>query len=313
MNSTEKAQAQEEEFEIIEGDEPNEEAEQQQQDSDDNQEEDARLSDDRDHDEEARREAKRNERKRRKENQRYARDKTKEEMQWLIEQNRILQGRLEAVESHAFTAQKGSLEQSYQQAAYSVSQAEQALAKAIELGDGARVPELLRQRDQAMAKVYEVNRARQGLEAAPQQAKPQTSSVVEMKARQWAEDNSWFKASGSDTDSEVVRAIDAALTKEGLNPASDAYWDELDNRISKYLPHRFAEEEDSGYSQPKGGRKGPPVGGGREMSAPGSKKVYVSAERVQAMKDAGYWDDPVMRQRMLKRYSEVDRELKSAR
>jgi len=49
------------------------------------------------------------------------------------------------------------------------------------------------------------------------------------------------------------------------------------------------------------------------MSAPGSKKVYVSAERVQAMKDAGYWDDPVMRQRMLKRYAEVDRELKSAR
>jgi hypothetical protein len=98
-----------------------------------------------------------------------------------------------------------------------------------------------------------------------------------------------------------------------MDPSSDAYWDELDNRLSKYLPHRFAEEEDSGYSQPKGGRRGPPVGGGREMSAPGSKKVYVSAERVQAMKDAGYWDDPVLRQRMLKRYAEVDRELKSAR
>jgi hypothetical protein len=311
MNSTEKAQAQEEEFEIIEGDAPSEEVEQQQVDNDD--QEDERLSDTNNEEEEARREAKRNERRRRKENQRYARDKTKEEMQWLIEQNRILQGRLEAVESHAFTAQKGTLEQNYQQASYAVSQAEQALAKAIELGDGARVPELLRQRDQAMAKVYEVNRARQGLEAAPQQARPQAPSMVEMKARQWAADNSWFKADGSDTDSEVVRAIDAALTKEGLDPTSDAYWDELDNRISKYLPHRFAEEEDSGYSQSKGGRKGPPVGGGREMSAPGSKKVYVSAERVQAMKEAGYWDDPVLRQRMLKRYAETDRELKSAR
>jgi hypothetical protein len=134
-----------------------------------------------------------------------------------------------------------------------------------------------------------------------------------MKARQWAADNAWFNPNGKDNDSEVVKAIDAALAREGIDPSSDAYWDELDNRLSKYLPHRFAEEEDSGYSQPKGGRRGPPVGGGREMSAPGSKKVYVSAERVNAMKEAGYWDDPVMRQRMLKRYAEADRELKSAR
>jgi len=49
------------------------------------------------------------------------------------------------------------------------------------------------------------------------------------------------------------------------------------------------------------------------MSAPGSKKVFVSAERIQAMREAGYWDDPVLRQRMLKRYQETDRELKSAR
>jgi hypothetical protein len=118
MNSTEKAQAQEEEFEIIEGEAPSEELEQQQVDNDD--QEDERLSDTNNEEEEARREAKRNERKRRKENQRYARDKTKEEMQWLIEQNRVLQSRLEAVESHAFTAQKGTLEQNYQQAAYSV-------------------------------------------------------------------------------------------------------------------------------------------------------------------------------------------------
>jgi hypothetical protein len=305
MNSTEKAEMQEEEFEIIEGDEP---VEEQQED----QEDDARLSDDRNDEEEARREAKRQERKRRKENQRYARDKTKEEMQWLMEQNRALQQRLEAVETHAISAQKGSLDQNYNQALYGVQAAEQALAKAIEIGDGSRVPELLRQRDQALARAAEINRTKQNFDQPRQQA-PASNGVVEMKARQWAADNSWFNPNGKDSDSEVVKAIDAALAREGIDPSSDAYWDELDNRLSKYLPHRFAEEEDSGYSQPKGGRRGPPVGGGREMSAPGSKKVYVSAERVQAMKDAGYWDDPVLRQRMLKRYAEVDRELKSAR
>jgi hypothetical protein len=303
MNSTEKAEMQEEEIEIIEGDEPIEEQQE---------EEDVRLSDDRNEEEEARREAKRQDRRRRKESQRYARDKTKEEMQWLIEQNQQLQRRLEAVETHAISAQKGSLDQNYNQALYGVQAAEQALAKAIEIGDGSRVPELLRQRDQALARAAEINRTKQTFDQPRQQA-PANGGVVEMKARQWAADNAWFNPNGKDNDSEVVKAIDAALAREGIDPSSDAYWDELDNRLSKYLPHRFAEEEDSGYSQPKGGRRGPPVGGGREMSAPGSKKVYVSAERVNAMKEAGYWDDPVMRQRMLKRYAEADRELKSAR
>ncbi len=306
MNSTEKAEMQEEEIEIIEGEEPVEEQSQEQE-----EQEDERLSEELSADDEARREAKRAERRRRKENQRYARDKTKEELQYLIEQNRLLQQRLEAVETHAMTAQKGTLDQNYQQALYGVQAAEQALAKAIEIGDGTRVPELLRQRDQALAKAAEINRMKAGFDnPAPRQTAP---SVVDMKARQWASDNPWFRPDGKDSDSEVVRAIDATLTREGLDPTTDAYWDELDNRLSKYLPHRFAEEEDSGYSQPRQGRRGPPVGGGREISAPGSKKVYVSAERVQAMKDAGYWDDPVMRQRMLKRYAEVDRELKSAR
>jgi hypothetical protein len=305
MTNTEKAEMQEEEIEIIEGEEPVE------VEQDDN-EEDVRLSEDRNEEEDARREAKRNERKRRKENQRYARDKTKEEMQWLIEQNNALMQRLEAVENHAVSAQKGNLDQNYTQALYGVQAAEQALARAIEIGDGAKVPELLRQRDQAMARATEINRVKQSFDQPRQQA-PASNGIVEMKARQWAADNSWFNPTGKDSDSEVVKTIDAALAREGIDPSSDAYWDELDNRLSKYLPHRFAEEEDSGYSQPKSGRRGPPVGGGREMSAPGSKKVYVSAERVNAMKEAGYWDDPVLRQRMLKRYAETDRELKSAR
>ncbi len=117
MNSTEKAEMQEEEIEIIEGNEPVEEEGQQE-------EEDVRLSDDRNEEEEARREAKRQDRRRRKESQRYARDKTKEEMQWLIEQNQQLQRRLEAVETHAISAQKGSLDQNYNQALYGVQAAE---------------------------------------------------------------------------------------------------------------------------------------------------------------------------------------------
>jgi hypothetical protein len=304
MNSTEKAEMQEDEhLEVVE---VPEEAD----DHDENDAEDERLSESRNEEEQEKREARRNERKRRRETQRFARDKSKEELQWLMEQNKALQQRLEAVENHALAAQKGSLDQNYNSALNSVRAAEQALAKAIEVGDGNRVPELLRQRDQAMAQATELNRMKnQFSNTAPAQ-----NSVVKERAEEWAEKNRWFNANSNDPDSAAAKAIDAGLIAEGFDPSTRRYWKELDRRISDRLPHRFADDEDSDYNPPeRSGRRGPPVSGSREISSPGSRKVYLSPERVQAMKDAGYWDDPVLRQRMLKRYQETDRELKSAR
>ena len=304
MNSTEKAEIQEEER--LEAVEVPEEAD----DHEENDAEDERLSDSRNEEESEKREARRNERKRRRETQRFARDKSKEELQWLMEQNKALQQRLEAVESHALAAQKGSLDQNYNSALNSVRAAEQALAKAIEVGDGNRVPELLRQRDQAMAQATELNRMKnQFSNQAPAQ-----NSIVKERAEEWAEKNRWFNANSNDPDSAAAKAIDAGLIAEGFDPSTKRYWNELDRRISERLPHRFADDEDSDYNpRERSGRRGPPVSGSREISSPGSRKVYLSPERVQAMKDAGYWDDPVLRQRMLKRYQETDRELKSAR
>ena len=302
MTSTEKAEIQEEKLEAVEIES--------EADLDGDDGEDERLSDSRNEEEDGKREARRNERKRRRETQRFARDKSKEEMQWLIDQNKTLQQRLEAVEHHAISAQKGSLEQNYNHALNSIRAAETALAKAIEIGDGARVPELLRQRDQAMAQATEISRIKTQFS---QQPAPQKSEVAE-RANKWASENSWFNANGNDPDSVAAKAIDAGLVAEGYDPSTKKYWKELDRRIEARLPHRFADDDDSGYTgSQQTGRRGPPVGGTREMSAPGSTKVVVSAERIQAMREAGYWDDPVLRQRMLKRYQETDRELKSAR
>lgn len=304
MNSTEKAEIQEEEH--LEAVEVPEEAD----DHEENDAEDERLSESRNEEEQEKREARRNERKRRRETQRFARDKSREELQWLMEQNKALQQRLEAVENHALAAQKGSLDQNYNSALNSVRAAENALAKAIEIGDGARVPELLRQRDQAMAQATELNRIKNQFS----QPAPIQNREVKAKAERWASENTWFNPNGNDPDSIAAKAIDAGLVAEGYDPSTQKYWKELDRRIADRLPHRFADDEDSDYNPPeRSGRRGPPVSGSREISSPGSRKVYLSPERVQAMKDAGYWDDPVLRQRMLKRYQETDRELKSAR
>jgi hypothetical protein len=300
MNSTEKAEMQEEEL-LIPVEEPD----------DADEPDDERLSESRNEEEDERREARRSERKRRRETQRYARDKSKEELEWLKEQNRVLQQRVEAVETHAIATQKGSIEQSYNHALNAVRATEAALGKAIEIGDGAKVPELLRQRDQAMARATELNRVKNQAVAPPPVMQ---SREVKEQAEQWADRNRWFNPNGNDPDSVAAKTVDAGLVAEGFDPTSKRYWRELDRRLSERLPHRFADDDDSDYTpNQRTGRRGPPVSGSREISSPGSRKVYLTPERVNALKEAGYWDDPVLRQRMLKRYLETDRDLKSAR
>ena len=316
MNSTEKAQQQEaesaEEFEIVEETEVEaKQADAQDQDDGDDSEDDERLSDSRTMEEDARRDAKRAERQRRKQNQKFARDKTREEMQWLIQQNQALQQRLQAIEDQTVNFTRGNIDQSYNQALMGVRSAEQALAKAIEIGDGARFAELMRQRDHALAKAAEINRVKQKLSEAPAAPAP-APSIVDMKAQRWAEDNPWFKPNGSDPDSDVVRSIDAGLAREGLNPATDQYWEELDRRLAKYLPHRFAEDTDSDYTEPRTGRRGPPVGSSRQM-APGKVAFNLSPGRIEALKESGAWDDPVRRDEMIKYYRNWDKQNKAAR
>jgi len=316
MTPTEKAEAQEnEDYEIIEGNPPEGEQEDEQEGPDHDEGQDERLSETLAHEEEERRAHKREERKRRKQKQQFARDKTREEMQWLIEQNRNLAARLESIENQTLTFHKGSLDQNYSAALQQVSVAEQALAKAIETGNGAQVPELLRARDRAMAQAAEINRAKQTVEAPRQQS---MDSLALSRAKSWAAENNWFKPDGKDADSAVVKALDESLMAEGFNPATQDYWDELTDRASRYLPHRFADGEDVGYNDAdmgkpsRQGRKSPPVGGSRDLSS-GKQKFYVSPERVEAMKEAGIWDDPVRRQRMIQRYAEQDKLNRAAR
>jgi len=317
--STEKTQqqfeAENEEFEIIEGDPPAANADREVEHEDDSA--DDRLSDTLNADEEDRREQRRADRKRRKESQRFARDRTREELQSLHQQNQLLQQRLAQLETQSLQAQKGSLDQNYQQALGGVQYAEQQLAKAIEIGDGARVPELLRHRDQALARAAEINRTRQQISApapsAPAQD-PQMQALVARRAADWASDNDWFNPNGNDPDSMIAKAVDASLVNEGFDPTTKRYWSELDKRLAERLPHRFAEDGEMSYNgeESRPARRGPPVGGGRDMS-PGKKKVFLSEARVNAIKEAGAWDDPQRRDAMIRRFQEWDRQNGAAR
>lgn len=118
--------------------------------------------------------------------------------------------------------------------------------------------------------------------------------------------------------------IDAALKAEGrLSERDPAYWTELDRRLKAALPQMFPratdlevddDEEDDEPPPPRErpaqpasnqrpqARKGPQVGGSGRNGGSNTNSRQVPAEVVQAIKEAGFWEDPKERADALKYY-----------
>jgi hypothetical protein len=122
-------------------------------------------------------------------------------------------------------------------------------------------------------------------------------------AKEFIADNPWYDAQGRDEDSSIVIAIDQTLAKDGFNPQTSEYWDELRKRAARRLPEKFGKKQTE-----RTARGGPSVGSGREHAPTSTRKeMYVSPERKSALMEAGVWDDAVLRNKYLKRYAEYDR------
>jgi len=120
------------------------------------------------------------------------------------------------------------------------------------------------------------------------------------QANRWMERNSWYDPKGGDEDSQIAKVIDNRLAEEGYDPASSDYWEELDSRLQKRLPHLYNQRSESNRSRPRS----VVTGTGRETGrASGGNTFVLEPEQVRAMKDAGLWDDPEKRARMIKRYA----------
>ena len=256
-------------------------------------------------DREAIRERRRLEKKERKERRDKAIGRDKIELNFLRSRNDELERRIGAVETHTQQTNLSQLDQQIQQAAYEVETSQKIIAKAVEAGNGDDVVQAMQYRDQAMAKMQQLNQHKQQQTQqvqAPRQ--PQVDSEVAHYAKEFMEEHSWYDPSGKDEDSAIVLAIDNKLAQEGFDPRSEEYWDELHDRIKRRLPEKF-----KAVRKPTGG---PAVGSGREHAPTSTRKeIYISPDRKAALIEAGAWDDPVLRQRYIKRYAEYDRANKS--
>ena len=252
------------------------------------------------------RERRRKEKQDRKERRETAIKRDKTELDFLRSRNDDLERRISVQEKRSQQVELSSIDQQIAAANKEAQMADRVIAKAVENNNGDDVTKAMKYRDQAIAKAQQLNaHKQQANQAAPP---PQVDERTMHYARQFMDDNPWYDSQGRDEDSAIVMAIDQALAKDGYNPQTEEYWNELRHRAARRIPERFDDDEAPAKPTRKA-RGGPAVGSGREH-APSStrKEVYISPERKAALVDAGVWDDPVLRMKYVKRYAAYDKE-----
>lgn len=270
-------------------------------------EEEKNASDD---EREAIRERRRLEKLERKERREKAITRDKVELEFLRKRNDDLERRFSTIEQRTFQADLNSYDQQIAAARNEAEMAERVIAKAVEVGNGADVAQAMKYRDEALAKAnqlaYAKSQAAQQRPTAPQDGG--MDDRVMLHAREFLDENKWYDPQGRNEDSAIVLAIDQGLVRDGYDPKTEQYWEELRARAARRLPERFKGEAKAEQKEERVARGGPGIGSGREHAPTSTRKeVYVSPERKQALIEAGVWDDPVLRMKYVKRYAEYDR------
>lgn len=257
-----------------------------------------------DPDNEAAREAKRAKRRARKVYHKQVATEKDVRLQNLQRQNQELLERLSVVERKTAGSELARLDKAIQDQHTRIEFAKRKIAEATRDGDG----ELL---TNAQEMWFEARRQSEDLEALkrrsvqpPQQQTIQTDPRLQKYASTWMDNNPWYDPNGKDLDSKIALTVDQALAEEGWDPKTADYWEELDTRLQKVLPSRYT---DSNNERPVRSRpRNAVTSSGRESGSGsgGSKNSFtLKPEQVRAMKDAGMWDDPEKRSRMIKRYA----------
>jgi hypothetical protein len=277
----------------------------------------------------------REQKRRRRKKERY--DRLEREANFLRTRNEQLEReqskRLAAMENRQTQSDVLAIDSRISQAQDQVREAESLFAQAVKAGDEGAIAEALRVRDELRdglrqyqgVKQQTVRQAQERDRAATQPQQNTPDPAVSQRAQEWAREHAWFDPQARDEDSAIAYTVEQRLYREGrLDPTSDEYWDEVDRRLAKRLPERYRangreenddeDERDTRTSTRRvngnGQRKpsGPTIKvGGRERTLR-KGEVYIDEDRKAAMIEAGVWDDPEARERMLKSYQKYDRE-----
>lgn len=248
----------------------------------------------------------------------------------LRQENQQLNERLSHLENRTGSNEIAMIDKAISDTRELVSMAEQSHAHSLTQNDPMAVTRSMRELFNAENRLQALVNTRE--QAVRNVSAPRaTDANVNRNVNAWMARNPWFRPETGDHDSKRAKLIDDEIAAEGFNPGTPAYWQELDRRIKRELPHRAGggtgrrqvkddiddDDDDDFQPTPKErqqrqdenrGGSSKVSGSGQGAGGGGRVKVTLSRERIQALKDAGKYDDPVERNKMIKAYVKYDRE-----
>jgi hypothetical protein len=248
-----------------------------------------------------------------------ARDKLLADMGRVTRENEMLrqtllkgEQRINSIEQRNLSSDYAQIEAAIAQRGEYIERAKELIKKGVAEQNGEAVAQATEAMSEARAELQHLNRVKDNIAQAARAPAP-TDPQISMHAREWSKKNGWYDPTQQDEDSAVAFAVDQKLTREGWNPRTKQYWEELDKRLTARLPHRYKKDDDTDEDlddddgKPAGSRTS---GSGRE-SGGGNRIVYtLTPDRVRALKEAGVWEDPAERAKYVKRYIEYDKKAK---
>ena len=257
------------------------------------------------------REARREERRLKKELKKQRDLSAKNKITALERRNAELAERLAKVESTTSSYQFAQLDKAIEDEATRVEYAKMKMVQAAQSGDAVAQMEYLEQLTDAKQRLNQAQHFKKqqvdNAQAPKQNVPNPITTEVQQNATKWLKKNSWYDPQARDIDSKIAKVIDQELVSDGWDPSDPEYWEELDNRLQSRLPHRYTS---------KGGKEGRrsagPTASSRVANASAQKPgtITLSRERVNAIKDAGAWDDVEKRNKMIRAYAMYDRQNK---
>lgn len=226
-----------------------------------------------------------------------------------------LTSRLNTIERKSQGVDIAQVDSAIKQLDSAYMQAQQQLKEATENQDGTAAVQANELMFRVRQRFEHLTRIKQALEQQARKPPPLDPQIV-VHANRWMGQNNWYKPEGADRDSRLVRRIDQELADEGRVPTDPGYWSELTNRVKKELPHRFQQAHNTstdGGTKKEVAKRRQPVGSSgsseqRSMSNSGSKVGTLSKERVAALKEAGLWDDPKIREKAIREFQDFDKQ-----
>lgn len=257
------------------------------------------------------REARREERKLKKQIHREKARESSSLINALRKQNEMLAERLAIVEKKTSGAELARVDKAIEDAGVEVEYAKMQLQEAVDKSDGQSAI-------RAQEMLFDAKRKMESLASIKKQAtnQPQTQKLnvpdpmVQKMVADWMEENPWYDPRGETEESQITQVIDKQLTKEGFDPTTQDYWDELTYRVRKRLPEINNSSYNDGNVRSQRPRSVVTSSGRDSNTSAKGNEYYISPERVRALKEAGVWDNPEAKMKMINRFRQWDKENK---